>query len=221
MRTVLIPLMLTVACTSGDSTTATLDTDGASAGTFSADAWADNWFAMYEGDTLVVEDSVSITTERSFNAESFTFDATPPFALSFVLKDFKENDSGLEYIGEGNQQMGDGGFIFQLKDSAGDLVLVSDADWRCLTTHFAPVDKTCEGSANPLSDCTWETTDEPSGWKDDSFDDSEWAAASTWTAADVGPKDGYDEISWASAAQLIWGEDLEQVNTLLCRAWVR
>ena len=54
------------------TTTATATTSGQKF-TFVAEVWADNWFAMYIGDKLVLEDSVSITTERSFNAESFGF----------------------------------------------------------------------------------------------------------------------------------------------------
>ena len=60
--------------------------------TIRADVWADNWFALYLGDDLLIEDSVSITTERSFNAESFAFKADYPVVLNFVVKDFKEND---------------------------------------------------------------------------------------------------------------------------------
>ena len=41
--------------------------------TFRMEAWADNWFAAYLGDRRIVEDSVSITTERSFNAETVEF----------------------------------------------------------------------------------------------------------------------------------------------------
>jgi len=37
---------------------------------------------------MVAEDSVPIATERSFNAESFTFDAEPPFTLGLIVKDF-------------------------------------------------------------------------------------------------------------------------------------
>ena len=67
-----------------------------SAETFSADVWADNWFEMRVNGEQVAEDSVPITTERSFNAESFTFDAERPFVVGLVAKDFKENDTGLE-----------------------------------------------------------------------------------------------------------------------------
>jgi hypothetical protein len=58
---------------------------GASAETIHTDVWADNWFAMYVGETLVKEDSVSITTERSFNAESFNFDVELPTVINFVI----------------------------------------------------------------------------------------------------------------------------------------
>jgi hypothetical protein len=59
----------------------------------------------------VAQDSVAITTERSFNAECFTFEAERPFVVGVVAKDFKENDTGLEYIGTGRQQMRDGGLV--------------------------------------------------------------------------------------------------------------
>lgn len=65
------------------------DTDSAeplSAIMFQLEAWADNWFAAYLGEELIVEDSVSITTERSFNAETATFEASYPLYLNFILK---------------------------------------------------------------------------------------------------------------------------------------
>ena len=37
------------------------------------EVWADNWFQFYLGDQHVIEDSVPVTTERSFNSESFLF----------------------------------------------------------------------------------------------------------------------------------------------------
>ena len=188
---------------------------------FQLEAWADNWFAAYLNDALIVEDSVSITTERSFNAETASFDAAYPLQLNFILKDFKENDTGLEYIGANNQQMGDGGFIMQLTEtSTGDVVAVSNADWQCLVIHEAPLDKSCENESNPIAGtapCTFSTADEPSNWKESSFDDSSWQNAMVYSEAQVGPKDGYDDIDWHSSAELIWGPDLETTNTLLCR----
>lgn len=180
-----VALVLSLLACTGE-VTETIDPSHA----YVAEAWADNWFAMYTGGALVVEDSVPISTERSFNAERFTFDADDGATLAFVLKDFKETDSGLEYIGADNQQMGDGGFIFQVSDQgSGELVLVSDADWVCLTTHEAPLNKDCESSADPDADCEFAVTDEPDGWMDDDFDDSGWDAATVHSAADMGPKD--------------------------------
>ena len=73
---------------------------------FVAEVWADNWFALYVNGQLVGKDSTPITTERSFNAETITFTAAYPLTIGIEAKDFKETDSGLEYIGERNQQMG-------------------------------------------------------------------------------------------------------------------
>src|SRR5262245_45678041 len=57
--------------------------------TIRGDVWVDNWFAFYLDDKFLLEDSVPITTERSFNAETFTFKADYPLILNFVVKDFK------------------------------------------------------------------------------------------------------------------------------------
>ena len=201
------------------------DEPGTSASTtFKLEAWADNWFAAYLEDSLIVEDSVPITTERSFNAETTTFEASYPLYLNFILKDFKENDTGLEYIGAGNQQMGDGGFIMQLTDlSTGEIVAVTDATWACTVIHEAPLDKSCENETNPTAGaapCDFNSQEEPAGWLQAGFDDSAWSNASVYSANEVGPKDGYDQISWDADAELIWGPDLETSNTILCRITV-
>jgi len=189
-----------------------------------AEVWADNWFAFYLGEQLVKEDTVSITTERSFNAEVFTFNASYPMTLNFIAKDYKENDTGLEYIGTDRQQMGDGGFIAQFTNAeTGELIAVTNSDWKCLIVHEAPLDKSCENSSNPLAGempCGFTSLDEPVNWKSPNFDDSSWVNAVTYSESQVGPKDGYDQISWGSSAQLIWGPDLETNNTILCRLTV-
>jgi hypothetical protein len=199
---------------------ATLSASQAVAETIKVDVWADNWFSFYSGETAIAEDSISITTERSFNAESFSFEASRPFVLNFVVKEFKENDSGLEYIGSGRQQMGDGGFIAQFKDSSNNLIAATDNGWRCMVTHDGPADKSCASEKNPVAGsgkCAFTTTAEPEGWMKAGFDDSAWAQANEYSQADVRPKDGYDRISWDTRAKLIWGPDLETNNTLLCR----
>lgn len=189
--------------------------------TLKADVWADNWFAMYANGSLVVEDSVPITTERSFNAETVTFTADLPMTIAFEVKDFKENDTGLEYIGTNRQQMGDGGMIAQFLDAAtGETVAVTDAAVRCLVVHRAPMDRACADESNPVAGegaCAFEVTETPANWTTPDFDDSRWHSATEHSAREVGPKDGYDTIDWDRAAQLIWSEDLVRDNTLLCR----
>jgi hypothetical protein len=186
--------------------------------TFTAEVWADNWFSLYVNGELVGEDSVPITTERSFNAEMFTFEAAYPLTIAMVTKDFKETDSGLEYIGEPNQQMGDGGFIAQFTDTAtGEVVAVTGADWRGLVVHRAPLNTDCAGSTDPDTDCQFEMIAEPDGWTAPGFDDSTWQTATVYTPEEVGAKDGYDTISWDSSAALIWGSDLKVDNTVLWR----
>ena len=185
---------------------------------FEAEVWADNWFSLTVNGELVGEDSVPITTERSFNAETIQFEAAYPLTIAVVAKDFKEDDTGLEYIGTDRQQMGDGGLIAQITDlDTGEVVAVTGTDWRGLVIHRAPLDPACETSADPTADCTSEISAEREGWTTASFDDAAWVAATTYTAAEVGAKDGYAEISWDPAARLIWTSSLEQDNTVLWR----
>ena len=189
--------------------------------TFRIEVWADNWMSVSIDGVLIGEDSVAITTERSFNSESFTFEATYPFTVAIEAKDFKETDSGLEYIGEPNQQMGDGGLIAQITDTAtGRIVAVTDSSWQALVVHRAPLNPECEQSSDPDSECEFEISDTPEEWASVGFDDSAWAPATEWDADRVSPKDGYDQITWDSAATFIWGADLDVDNTVLLRATV-
>jgi hypothetical protein len=189
--------------------------------TLKADIWVDNWFAMYANGTLVIEDSVSITTERSFNSETVTFEADMPITIAFEAKDFKENDTGLEYIGTRRQQMGDGGMIAQFKNAAtGNIIAVTNSDMRCLVVHRAPLDRACAEQRTPVAGegtCGFEVTAIPQGWTLPDFDDSNWPTATQHSVQAVSPKDGYDTISWNSQATLVWSDDLVQDNTLLCR----
>jgi hypothetical protein len=107
--------------------------------TLKGEVWADNWFALYLDQDLIIEDSVSINTERSFNSETFTFDAVYPINLNFIVKDFKQDDTGLEYIGTDRQQMGDGGFIAQFTNTHTDeIIAVTDQNVQCTAIHQAP-----------------------------------------------------------------------------------
>ncbi len=189
--------------------------------TIRAEIWADNWFALYNGETLIKEDSVPITTERSFNAESFTFEATSPLQLNFIVKDYKANDTGLEYIGTPRQQMGDGGLIAQFTDLAtGKVIAVTNENAVIFVIHKAPLNTACAKESSPVAGqglCTFKTMLEPTNWKNPDFNDSNWTQASRFTAAQISPKEGYLEITWNPQAQFIWSSDLLMDNTVLIR----
>ena len=188
---------------------------------FQIEVWADNWSAVFIDGEQIGEDSVPITTERSFNAETYTFDAQLPFTVAIEAKDYKETDSGIEYIGQPNQQMGDGGIIAQITDlTTGEVVAATDADWQSLVVQRAPLNTDCADDPDPDATCESATVDIPAEWTSPRFDDSAWVAATEWSAAEVGPKEGYEEITWDPAAQLVWGTDLEVDNTILLRTTV-
>jgi hypothetical protein len=185
---------------------------------FKAEVWADNWFSMFVNGVAVGEDSVPITTERSFNSETFTFAATYPFTLAVVAKDFKQTDSGIEYIGKPNQQMGDGGFIAQITDTtSGKVVAVTDARWKILSIQRAPLNPSCEHDPEPDRSCKSLTLSEPANWTAADFDDAAWTSSTIWSAAQVGPKDGFTNITWNPSAKFVWATDLRIDNTILLR----
>ena len=185
-----------------------------------AELWADNWFALYINNKLIKEDSVPLTTERSFNAETITFPATYPMHFNVVLKDYIQNDTGLEYIGTDRQQIGDGGFIGQFTDTdTGEMIGVTNEWWKCTVIHTAPLDNACATEANPVAGqgaCGFTALPEPTDWKSPTFDTNSWVAASLYSADQVSPKDGYDAITWKPEAKFIWGPDLKTNNTVLC-----
>ena len=170
---------------------------------------------------LLLEDSVSITTEKSFNSESKTFSAKYPLELSFIMKDFKENDTWLEYIWTKKQQMWDGWFIMQITDeSSWKVVWFSDSSMKCLVIHTAPLDKSCENDENPIAgkwNCLYTSIPEPYGWKNSNYNISSWDNAIEYSESQVSPKDWYDKINWDSSAKLVWWTDLETDNTILCK----
>ena len=183
---------------------------------FTADVWADNWFALYINGELVGEDSVPITTERSFNKETFTFTASYPLTIAIEAKDYMATESGLEYIGTDRQQMGDGGLIAQITDETGTVIAVTDDSWDALVVQRAPLDTRCEKSSSPETDCASERIDPDPDWFAVDYD-TEWMKATEFSAADVGPKEGYDEVHWDPAAALIWAGSLKQDNIILFR----
>jgi len=140
------------------------------------------------------------------------------------LKDYKEDDTGLEYINTNRQQMGDGGFIMQITDlNTNKIVAVSNDEFKCKVINIAPLDKSCLTTSNPVAGvapCTFTNEEEPTNWKSANFDTSNWIDTTIHSTASVDPKIGYKNTTWDSSAEFIWGPDLETNNTVLCKVTI-
>ena len=205
------------------TTFATTSSNAATAksSTFQAEVWVDNWFALYINGKKVGEDSVPITTTKSFNSEKIKFTATYPFTIGIIAKDYTENSSGLEYIGQPKQQIGDAGLVLQIRDlGSGKIVSTTDKSWKTLLVNKAPLNPECVTSNNPIKDCKFTNTVQPASWATSSFKDSQWKNATEFSEKEVGVKEGYFDISWSPNAKLIWTSDLKLDNTILIRKTV-
>lgn len=186
---------------------------------FVAEVWADNWFQLSVNGRIVGTDSVSLTTERSFNAERITFKARYPLTVALLARDFMETSSGLEYIGSSRQQIGDGGVVAQIRDTVtGKVVAATGPAWKALVVQRAPLDPGCAMSDDPAADCRQQVRAQPARWKAAGFDDRAWPRASVFSEDEVRVKDGYGDIDWAPSAQLVWSADLRLDNIVLLRS---
>ena len=189
---------------------------------FQAEVWADNWFALYINGKKVGEDSTPITTEKSFNSEKIKFSATYPLTIGVIATDFTENASGLEYIGKPNQQIGDAGIIFQIREIvSGKVIAFSGRDWKVLTINKAPLNTECVKSANPIAECKSVNVTIPTTWATSTYKDSSWKYATEFSKETVGVKEGYFDYSWIPGAALVWSSDLKLDNTILLRKIVK
>jgi phosphatidylethanolamine-binding protein (PEBP) family uncharacterized protein len=189
---------------------------------FQAEGWADNWYSLYINGKKVGEDPVPITTTKSFNSTTIKFTASYPFTIGVVAKDYTENSSGLEYIGQPNQQIGDGGFILQIRDlSTGKVIASTNKSWKSLVINKAPSNPSCVTSKNPVIECKYSNISIPAAWASTTFNDSKWATAMEFTEAAVGVKEGYFDITWTPSAKLIWSTDLKLDNVILFRSTIK
>ena len=188
---------------------------------FTAEIWADNWFALYVNGKKVGEDSTPFATERSFNSDAITFKASYPLTIGIMARDYVENASGLEYIGKPNQQIGDGGIIAQIRDTdSKQVITATNKSWKVFVTNKAPLNEDCVKSKDPLLDCKTTVTRAPTAWYSATFKDTSWKSATEFTAAAVGVKDGYSNFTWSPTSSLVWSSDLRIDNTILLRTKV-
>lgn len=193
----------------------------ATAVSFTADIWADNWFALYVNGKKVAEDSTPLSTTKSFNKETVNFSATYPLTIGIVGKDYVENQSGLEYINTPRQQLGDAGLIAQVRETKSQkLVTATDKNWKSFLVNRAPTNPECVSSTNPTSACKAENHAVPKNWSSSMVQTSKWPKAIEYSEAQVSPKDEYFDVKWDSTAKLIWSTSLTQDNVVLFRTQV-
>ena len=119
-----------------------VDTPGAVS--IRGEVWADNWFAFYLGDS---PDHRGLDPDPDHDGavvqcRGVRLQRRLPLAVELRCEGLKQDDTGLEHIGRSNQQMGDGGLIAQFTDVAtGATVAATNAAWRCLVIHDAPLDR--------------------------------------------------------------------------------
>ena len=117
--------------------------------------------------------------------------------------------------------MGNGRFIAQFKDAkTGKLISATNTKWKRLVLHHGPVDETCADEKSPIAgegSCGSVSQEEPEDWKSADFSADQWQDAEIFSAAEVGPKEGYDQVAWDKDAKLIWADDLKKDNAILFR----
>jgi hypothetical protein len=212
----------------------TVDADGE---LITAFVFADNYFEMYINGIPVGKDNVPYT---QFNSNIVRFTVKRPFTIVMKLVDWEENlGLGSEANGGSQYHNGDGGMVAVFYDSNNTIIAATGKEWKAQTFYTAPItDLSCptEKGALRLSDkCSTKDSPDgsmyyalhwavPLGWMNADFDDSQWAAASTYTNATVGVdnKPAYTNFTSifndpTNDAQFIWSTNLILDNEVIVR----
>jgi len=199
--------------------------------------FADNYFEMYINGTPVGKDPVPFT---DFNSNIVRFKVIKPFTVAMLLVDWEENlGTGTESNQGSDYHPGDGGMVAVFKDSSGDIVGVTDSNWKAQTYYTAPiVDTSClsESDNQRLSSSCATTAPSsltsvygahwarPTNWMNESYNDSSWPAASTFTNDTVGVDNKVSYTNFSGVfddatddAQFIWSTNLVLDNEILVR----
>ncbi|MGX9416227.1 hypothetical protein ACWU4D_02635 [Vibrio sp. WJH972] len=192
--------------------------------------FADNYFELYINGQLIGVDSVPFTP---FNSSIVKFRVNTPYTIAVKVIDWEEHIGvGTERGRGSNYHPGDGGFIASFSDGT-----VTSSDWRAQTFYTAPIyDLSCLSETNQTRNsatCStngdgegenafavhWEV---PKNWKSDTFDDSAWPNATTYTENVIGVrnKNGYmnfREKFTGAKATFIWSSNVVLDNEVLLR----
>lgn len=197
--------------------------------------YADNYFELYVNGIAVGKDPVPFT---EFNSSLVQFRVSTPFTVAMLLVDWEENlGTGTESSGV-SEHPGDAGMVAVFKNEADEIIGITDSSWKAQTFYTAPItDLSCLSeednqrlsascSTADLNDLTnvngihWELD---ADWAAESFDDSGWPSATTYTNDRVGVNrpqytnftDVFDDPS--EDAQFIWSTNLVLDNEVIVR----
>lgn len=203
--------------------------------------FADNYFELYINGVAVGKDAIPFT---DFNSHIIKFKVSKPYTIAMKLVDWEERlGLGCEKNGGKNYHPGDGGMVAVFKDAAGNVVCKSNSDWKAQTFYTAPIKDLSafveEGSTRNSSKCSSSDVADGSGfaaihwtvptdWMGETFDDSSWPNATTYTNATIGVDnknaytnftDIFDDAS--NDAQFIWSTNVILDNEVLVRKVVQ
>lgn len=199
--------------------------------------FADNYFEMYVNGIAVGKDAVPFT---EFNSSIVRFRVSKPYTIAMKLVDWEENlGLGSEGSNGSAYHPGDGGMVAVFKDESDAVVAITGSDWKAQTYYTAPItDLSCpteNGTSRLSADCStndsndgtsyyalhWET---PSNWYEETFDDSTWPNATTYTNNTIGVDNkpsytNFTDIFDAASndAQFIWSTNVILDNEVIVR----
>lgn len=211
-----------------------IDSDG---GLITAYIFADNYFEMYINGVAVGKDNVPFTP---FNSSIVRFRVNLPFTIAMKLVDWEEN-SGLG--SEENQgysyHPGDGGMVAVFIDEDNTIVASTGSEWKAQTFYTSPIkDLTCateSGTSRFTNNCDMEGSNDatsfyalhwelPTDWATETYDDSNWPSASTYTNSVIGVdnKEAYTNFTNVfddtnNDAEFIWSTNVILDNEVVVR----
>lgn len=215
-----------------------IDKDGS---LYTAYIFADNYFEMFVNGTPVGKDKVPFTR---FNSSIVRFVAKRPFTIAMKLVDWEEAlGLGTEKSRTSDFHAGDGGMVAVIKDVHGITVATTDKNWKAQTFYTSPIkDLSCvteTGSIRASENCDMTDSDDatsyfglhwdiPAGWEQESFDDSSWPNATTYTNETivVNNKPAYTNFTEifddkTNDATFIWSTNVVLDNEVIVRYTVK
>lgn len=199
--------------------------------------FADNYFELYVNGVPVGKDAIPFT---QFNSHIVKFKVAPPYTIAMLLVDWEENlGLGSETNGGSNFHAGDGGLVAVFKDESENTVAITGSDWKAQTFYTAPIkDLSCpteNGTIRSTANCDTDAVTDgsnfyglhwaiPDNWMNESFDDSDWPSATTYTNETIGVdnkasytnfRDIFDNAS--NDAEFIWSTNVILDNEVIVR----